>query len=226
MKYLNLFESFNDDQRKIYVIRVESLGGPDYNFTELVVFPASNDEEAKRSFVNALSDGAGTNYLSNKEVYSADLSNPDYDGFVMEVLDDEYYTSEGWSLIGELVGKYDSLPSVPSNFKYDLLYVNNEEWSNSKKQTEIKESLKKLTSLIGVSNAQSVMKAVSDIENEEQFFSGVADIMKHAKEKEKSEIDRLSKLSVSDLQKEIDQALDAKDFSRVKMLAVYLPDSK
>lgn len=226
MKYLNLFESFNDSQRKIYVIRVESLGGPDYKFTELVVFPASNDEEAKRAFVNALSEGMGTDYLRNKEVYSADFSNPDYDGFIMEVLNDEYYRSQGWSLTGELVGKYTALPSVPPNFEYDLLYVDNEGWSNKEKQTEIKESLKKLTSLIGASNAQSAMKIVSDIGNEEQFFSGVANIMKHAKEKEKDENDRLSKLSVRDLQKEIDQALDAKDFSRVKMLAVYLPDSK
>ena len=211
MKHLRLFETFVNPW--IYVVFVESISGPDYGLTQLVVFSASNDEEAKVAFVDTLGEGSGSDYLHNEDIYDQDFS----EDFISEVLDDKYWTGAGWNLSGSILGKFPSTSATPSDPVSKALIIDNDGWDRREKKAERRKASKVLEDLIGREKSQEIMG--ESRKGDEDFFRGIEVIKKSIGTADEK---YLSSLSREELKQELDTALEQRDFDRAKMISKYL----
>lgn len=153
--YKQLFENYSNrisNTDTVYVAFIWSDSGPDYNFEALVIFRASDEEEARENFVYSCMGGM---YLHDKNIL--DGTYKDFDEFIDAVLSDGYYSNEGWSSSGHLFFEFPGSRFMKIKEGENMITVDNEAFSKHEKKEEIKKAKDKLTEMVGPDYACQIM---------------------------------------------------------------------
>ena len=152
MRHIKLFESYSiPNTDTVYVAVVGSTSGPDFNNENLVVFRASNENEARLNFVIA---AMGGNWLHDKSILDATYS--DFDEFIDDAVSDGYFSVEGWDLYGYMLCEFPANGSMKIG-EGEMIAVDNEGWNKRERKTEMKEATDRLVEMVGPDCAYQII---------------------------------------------------------------------
>jgi hypothetical protein len=152
MRHIKLFESYRiPNTDTVYVAVVGSTSGPDFNNENLVVFRASNENEARLNFVIA---AMGDNRLHDKSILDATYS--DFDEFIDDAVSDGYFSLDGWDLYGYMLCEFPANGSMKIG-EGEMIAVDNEGWGKRERKTEMKEATDRLVEMVGPDCAYQII---------------------------------------------------------------------
>ena len=153
MRHIKLFESYSiPNTDTVYVAVVGSTSGPDYNNENLVVFRASNEDEARLNFVIAVMEGG--NELHYESILDAAYS--DFDEFIDDAVSDGYFSGAGWDLYGYMLCEFPANGSMKIG-DGEMITVDNEGWDKRERKTEMKEATDRLIEMVGPDFAYQII---------------------------------------------------------------------
>jgi len=163
MKYIKLFEDLSIDDLNtegiesgdnVYVVKVSTLGGPDYGFEGFVFFRASNAEEAKENFGAQMLGKDWQEALNDKKIATRHYKN--FEEFIYDFLEDSYY--EGWNISGHVYSIFPFKPFMKlkdSSSDENIINLYNEGWGDDEEEIiegEL-EAMDEMSAMVGADEA-------------------------------------------------------------------------